>query len=95
MEKIPFVFRAVEPARPITFDAEICIGCNRCVNACPIDLMLPAESGRPPVAAYPDECWYCGSCVVECPTGAIRLTHPMMNRAHWVAKAALKKENDQ
>ena len=50
-----------------------------------IDVMLPGEAGKHPVAAYPDECststhpvaaypdecWYCGCCVMECPTGAI------------------------
>jgi len=85
-----FVFRPVEPARPIVFDREKCAGCNRCVDACPIDLLLPAGSGcDTPEAGYPDECWYCGCCAMECPHGAITLRHPLMNRARWIDKSAL------
>jgi NAD-dependent dihydropyrimidine dehydrogenase PreA subunit len=91
MEKPNFAFRSVAPAKPIVFNEELCISCNRCVDACPIDLMLPAEKGGTPTAAYPDECWYCGSCVVECPTGAIRLQHPLMNRARWARRDSLTK----
>ena len=34
---------------------------------------------------YPGECYYCGACVMVCPKpGAIRLSHPLMNRAKFV-----------
>jgi len=36
------------------------------------------RKGRPPVVLYPDECWYCGTCVQECPRpGAVALAHPL------------------
>ena len=72
-------------ANPIVFNSEQCIGCNRCVDICQLDLLIPnPEKGKPPIVLYPGECWYCGSCVVECPRqGAIRLRHPLMNRTHW------------
>lgn len=85
-----FSIRPVEPAKPISFDAEKCVACNRCVDVCPIDLFIPAEKGGVPEAAYPDECWYCGCCVMECKTGAISLEHPLMNQARWVEKSSLK-----
>lgn len=73
-------------AEPLRFDPERCIGCNRCVNVCQVDIMIPnPEKGKPPVVLYPGECWYCGSCVMECPReGAIRLGHPLMNRVKFV-----------
>jgi len=90
-KKIDFTIKHVEPATPLTFDGEKCTGCNRCVDACPIDLLMPGSvKGSPPEAAYPDECWYCGCCVMECPSKAVRLRHPLMNRAHWVRKDTLK-----
>ncbi|WP_313346030.1 ferredoxin family protein [Sedimentibacter sp.] len=90
-----FMMRNVEPASPITFDTQKCIGCNRCMEACPIDLFLPAEKkGAPPVVAYPDECWYCGCCVMECPKEAIKLKHPLMNQPRWVEKSSLLKERN-
>ncbi len=82
-----FTFRQTPPAVPIRFDTDKCINCNRCLEACMIDVMLPGETH--PVAAYPDECWYCGCCVMECPTGAISLHHPLMNQTKWVEKASL------
>ncbi|MBQ8093641.1 MAG: 4Fe-4S binding protein [Clostridia bacterium] len=73
-------------ARPIQFDAGLCIGCNRCVNICQVDIMIPnPEKGRPPVVLYPGECYYCGCCVMVCPReNAIRLEHPIMNQARFV-----------
>ena len=73
-------------ARPIRFDAEKCVGCNRCANICQVDIFIPnPEKGRPPIVLYPGECYYCGACVMACPhDGAIRLEHPLMNRAKFV-----------
>lgn len=89
-EQKNFVFRQTLPANPITFDQNKCIGCNRCLEACQIDLMIPSPTkGQHPIVAYPDECWYCGCCVMECPTGAIQLNHPLMNQPRWVEKKQL------
>jgi ferredoxin len=36
------------------------------------------EPQQPPLVLYPDECWYCGTCVLECNfPGAITLLHPL------------------
>ena len=78
--------RIPSSARPIRFDAEKCVGCNRCANICQVDIFIPnPERGRPPIVLYPGECYYCGACVMACPhDGAIRLEHPLMNRAKFV-----------
>lgn len=72
-------------SNPLTFDDSKCIGCNRCMNICQVDIMIPAETkGKHPVVLYPGECYYCGSCVMACPVeGAITLTHPVMNRTKF------------
>ncbi len=80
------------PAQPLHFDESKCVGCHACMEACMIDVMTPGEEGHPPVVSFPDECWYCGCCVMECQTGAITLRHPLMNQTRWVEKASLKKE---
>ena len=72
--------------RPILYDQEKCVGCNSCVSVCQCDILFPApEKGAHPIVMYPGECYYCGACVMVCPRpGAIRLSHPLMNRAKFV-----------
>lgn len=41
----------------------------------------------PPIVLYPDECWFCGTCVEECPVaGAIRMEHPLNQKVGWKRK---------
>ncbi len=79
MDKVYMVPNPPTPSRAVKFDAEICNGCNRCVEICADDVLMPNPQKRqPPIVLYPDECWYCGSCVDECPRkGAITLTQPL------------------
>lgn len=77
------------PGRPIIFDPQICNGCNICVVVCPEDVFMPsAAKGGVPAIVYPEECYYCGVCVDDCNRkGAIRLSHPLMQRVRWKRKA--------
>jgi Na+-translocating ferredoxin:NAD+ oxidoreductase RNF subunit RnfB len=74
--------------QPLSFDAEICDGCNRCVEVCQVDILVPHPTKKkPPVVVFPGECWYGGCCVAICPKpDAIRLNTPLMNRVHWKKK---------
>lgn len=78
------------PNRAITFDPEICIGCNACVNICRCDVLMPnPEKKKPPIILYPDECYYCGCCVTECQyPGAITMNWPSQQRisVNWKRK---------
>ena len=76
--------------QPLTFDPEICIGCNICVDVCQVDIMVPnPEVGEPPIVVYPGECWYDGSCVSSCPEpGAITLNSMATKRVHFRRKAS-------
>jgi NAD-dependent dihydropyrimidine dehydrogenase PreA subunit len=73
-------------ANPLKFDESLCIGCNICVETCQVDILLPNPvKGKPPLVPWPGECYYCGSCVMQCPRkGAITLRHPLMNQAKFV-----------
>jgi len=76
------------PGRPVLFDPDICNGCNRCVDICPMEVFIPnPEKGKPPIILYPEECWYGGCCVEECPRqGAITFNSPLMQRVRWRRK---------
>ena len=88
--KVRAVANLVTPNKPIEFDEDVCIACNGCVEACQMDVFLPNPAkGRPPVVMYPDECWYCGCCVKECPLrekGAIKMNWPLMLKMRWKDK---------
>src|SRR5947209_7122862 len=62
----------------IRFEIDMCIGCDRCMRACPVPLSAMvniADLNRatisddiaPHVARFTDECVMCGSCVPVCP----------------------------
>lgn len=81
------VYVAPEPgiSDPVTFKPDVCDGCNRCIEVCQVDILIPnPEKGKPPIVLYPGECWYGGCCVAICPKpGAIKLNAPLMNRVQW------------
>ena len=59
----------VTPNQPILFDESLCNGCNKCIYVCRSDVMMPnPEEKKVPLVVYPDECWYCGCCVIACPS---------------------------
>ena len=62
----------------VKVDYEKCNGCNRCVEYCPEDV-LRNEDGKINMK-YPDECWRCGVCSIECPQDAVRISPPVGNR---------------
>src|ERR1700676_4702680 len=62
----------------VRFEIDMCIGCDRCMRACPIPMSSTvniADLNRatisdeitPLVARFTDECVMCGSCVSVCP----------------------------
>ncbi|MBP1707734.1 MAG: 4Fe-4S ferredoxin iron-sulfur binding domain protein [Chloroflexi bacterium] len=76
------------PCRAVIIDAELCIGCNQCVDVCRTDVLMPnPEKGQPPILLYPDECWFCGCCVEHCSVkGAIKMEQPLNQRVGWKRK---------
>ena len=83
-------YLALESAavEPLSFDPDLCIGCDVCVDVCQVDVMVPnPEAGAPPVVAFPGECWYDGSCVSACPVpDAISLNRIGRNAVHFRRK---------
>jgi len=64
---------------PPIVDDEKCVQCGICVQVCSEDV-FGGEEEYPLSAKYPDECWHCGACVVDCPVEAVRLYIPLPMR---------------
>ncbi|MFC8525713.1 4Fe-4S dicluster domain-containing protein [Nocardia sp. NPDC057227] len=54
--------------------AEACIGCDKCVDACPTNVFDRTESGIPVIARQRD-CQTCFMCEAYCPADAL-FVHP-------------------
>lgn len=61
---------------PVKINYRKCNACKACYSYCPSDLFGWDEERDIPYIAYPDECWYCGICKMECKQNAIELTLP-------------------
>lgn len=47
-------------------DLNKCIGCENCVNICPMDVFYFDEQAHKSVMVYPENCQSCGQCLVNC-----------------------------
>lgn len=54
----------------IRIQQDKCVGCGRCVEVCPGNLIKKDGDGHAAIRHVRD-CWGCTSCIKECPTGAI------------------------
>ncbi|MBP1729787.1 MAG: putative iron-sulfur cluster binding protein [Deltaproteobacteria bacterium] len=55
-------------------DYDLCTGCGRCVDLCPMDVMRLDPSVKKPVIKYLRDCMSCFACEEECPENAIYVT---------------------
>ncbi len=63
---------------PPVIDSTKCIGCGTCADICNSDLFVFHRGvDKCPIVKFPEECWHCESCVLDCPSGAITLRLPL------------------
>jgi electron transport complex protein RnfB len=74
MDPTPFLPEAAQKTRPpalaVIREAE-CIGCTKCIKACPVDAII--GSGKLMHAVIQHECTGCGLCVAPCPVDCIEM----------------------
>ncbi len=70
---------------------EVCIGCTKCIQACPMDAILGARQQTHTVIA--DECTGCDLCVEPCPVDCIDMipVQPDLASWHWALPATNQK----
>ena len=63
---------------PPVIEKEKCNGCGWCLDICPTDVFGPSNSGDDvPTVRYPEECWHCNACVLDCRPLAVVLRIPL------------------
>ena len=60
---------------------DICIGCTKCIQACPVDAILGAAKQMHTVIA--DECTGCDLCVDPCPVDCIEMVPIAKKLSDW------------
>lgn len=62
---------------PPVINKSKCIACNTCAQICCMNVFGPVTPKEVPVVRYPEECWHCRACVMDCPAQAIELRYPL------------------
>lgn len=76
---------------PPVINRDTCIACGKCADLCCMDVFGPTEPKTIPQVRYPEECWHCRACIMECPTGSITMRYPLPLTLLW--KEAPRKED--
>ncbi len=86
-------FKPLNPAHGVTkpravavIDEQICIGCFKCIQACPVDAILGAPKQMHTVIA--DECTGCELCIAPCPVDCIQMIPVEAAATGWSLAAA-------
>ncbi|KAA6184087.1 electron transport complex subunit RsxB [Thiohalocapsa marina] len=73
--------QAAPPAMVAIVDEQACIGCTKCLQACPVDAIVGAAKQLHGIIA--SECTGCGLCIDPCPVDCIHLEPVPETTATW------------
>lgn len=54
----------------------MCTGCGICYDICPGDVLRMDDKQGLAKVEYPNECWHCGACRLDCPYDAVAYLFP-------------------
>lgn len=61
----------------VRVDRNKCIGCENCVNICPMDVFYFDPEAHKSVLAYPENCQSCGQCYLNCKGGSLGMSNEL------------------
>ena len=62
---------------PPIIDKKKCVLCRTCAEICPLNVLKYDDELKEIKVRYPDECWHCRACVLDCPKEAIKMRYPI------------------
>ena len=63
---------------PPVIDESKCVKCGLCAQICCMDVIKKTETEPAEIVVrYPNECWHCRACAIDCPTQAITIRYPL------------------
>ncbi|WP_303818621.1 electron transport complex subunit RsxB [Actinobacillus minor] len=71
----------VPEAKVAFIHEDMCIGCTKCIQACPVDAIIGTNKAMHTVIA--DLCTGCELCVAPCPTNCIEMIKPKTSTQNW------------
>jgi len=78
-----------KPPRVAWIDEAVCIGCTKCIQACPVDAIVGAQKLMHTVIA--EECTGCDLCLAPCPVDCIEM-HPTSRDSEPAAKQKIRRD---
>ena len=76
------IARAQNVQRKIArIDEDVCIGCTKCIQACPVDAIVGAS--RQMHSVLEQQCTGCELCILPCPVDCIDLVDVSQTAAGW------------
>ncbi|MDY4595180.1 MAG: electron transport complex subunit RsxB [[Pasteurella] aerogenes] len=80
--EVPATDFAEDPIPKVAFiDENMCIGCTKCIQACPVDAIIGTNKSMHTIIA--DLCTGCELCVAPCPTDCISMIKVEQNIDTW------------
>ncbi|ARU64718.1 electron transport complex subunit RsxB [Histophilus somni] len=71
-----------DPLPKVAFiDEDMCIGCTKCIQACPVDAIIGTNKAMHTIIA--DLCTGCELCVAPCPTDCISMINVKQHIDNW------------
>ena len=70
-----------QPPQVVVIDEAVCIGCTKCIQACPVDAIVGAPTLMHTVIA--SRCTGCELCIPPCPVDCIAVAPLAMTMSHW------------
>ena len=79
---VPAMDDVAEPEEMVAFiDENMCIGCTKCIQACPVDAIIGTNKAMHTIIA--DLCTGCELCVAPCPTNCISMIKVKKDIDNW------------